>query len=173
MNDNTIFLVSDYVNDTSYAMGMKVSPDSHQSPLSHERTIIMIQKGLMGSPLMKELHHSTLFTPFYQMRQRGKSYWGPRAPFFFDWGGNIQTIKRMREHIYVFIKLYMRTNNRDHNNAKVRTQLELQSRLNVISWITPGEHSKADYMAWRGVTLLESVDAVKYIGVDVEMLGTS
>lgn len=71
-----------------------------------------------------------------------------------------------REHANDFIQLYLRTNDREPSDIDVRTHLELRGRHDIVSWMTLIEHSKVDYLAWRGVTLVESIDAVKYGSVD-------
>lgn len=46
------------------------------------------------------------------------------------------------------------------------------SRLDVISWNKSDIHFKVDELSWRGVSLVELVDAVKYTWVDVKVVGT-
>lgn len=57
----------------------------------------------------------------------------------------IQDNKQMREFVDDFIQLYIRTNNRETNNTEARTHLDLLGRSDIIYYIIPDEHSKADH----------------------------
>lgn len=70
----------------------------------------------------------------------------------------------MSERAKNFIQLYIKTNDREPSDAEVRTHLELRGMTDVVSWITPGEHSKVDHMAWRGVALVESKMQLSTVG---------
>lgn len=68
----------------------------------------------------------------------------------------------MRECPKSFIQFFLRTNNCEPNNAKVKAYLDLRGRSNAISWIEPDVYSKVDHLDHKGLMLVESSDAVKY-----------
>lgn len=54
----------------------------------------------------------------------------------------------------------------------MKAYVDLRGRSDAISWITPGEHSKVDHLAHKGLMLEESTDGVKYDRVEVEIVST-
>lgn len=78
----------------------------------------------------------------------------------------IKANKWTRELTDDSVPLYLRTNYREPSHVEVRIHLELRGWSDIVSWIMPDEHSKVNYMALRGVTLVELDDAVKYDWVD-------
>lgn len=55
-----------------------------------------------------------------------------------------------------------KTHNYEPSDAEIRTQIEYQGWIYVVSWIKPDEYFKVYEFYQRGMTLLESADVNKY-----------
>lgn len=78
----------------------------------------------------------------------------------------------MRKHAKSYIQIFLRTNNYEPIDVEVKTYLDLRGRLDLVSWITPNEHSKIDHLTWKEFTLVDPTDAVKYSWVEAQVVGT-
>lgn len=78
----------------------------------------------------------------------------------------------MREHNDNFNQTFLRTNNREPSDDEVNDHLEFWGKLDVVSWIILDKYFIAYHSSQKGVTLVETTDAIKYVWVDAEVVGT-
>lgn len=63
----------------------------------------------------------------------------------------IEAFHKRMEHAISFIWIYRRTSGREPNVAKIAHHLECRGESNIVLWISPDDHYKADELVRKGL----------------------
>lgn len=67
----------------------------------------------------------------------------------------IKAVQQRREHVGKFVWLYRGRNGHEPNDARIKIHLEYWGMSNVVSWMDPGNHFKANELDRKGIRSVE------------------
>lgn len=68
----------------------------------------------------------------------------------------IEVVLQKSESASNFVKTYRKVIGQEPSDAEIAHHLECMRQYDVVSWINPGDHHRADVLAHKGIQLVES-----------------
>lgn len=80
--------------------------------------------------------------------------------------------RQRREHVSLFVKTYEESIGHDPSDTEITCHLDCERQHDVMTWVNPSDHHRADILARKGLLLIESSNASRYHWVAVEIVRT-